>query len=98
MNLILPVKRKWFEQIKAGIKHEEYRLHNDYWHSRLNGKVFDQVIITLGYPSRDDAERRIVFPWNGYVIKTITSEEWNNEPKTVFAIKLNQKNELSKSA
>jgi len=88
MNLILPVKRKWFEQIKAGTKVEEFRLFNDYWRKRLEGKVFDQVIITLGYPKRDDNEKRLSFPWKGYIIKIIKSEEWENQPKRVFAIKL----------
>ena len=88
MDLILPLKGKWFEQVKAGTKPEEYRLDNDYWRKRLIGKNFDRVIVTLGYPRRDDTERRIVFPWNGYTMKTITSEEWDNQPQIVFAIKL----------
>lgn len=88
MYLILPLKRKWFEQIKAGTKPEEYRLDNDYWRKRLVGKTFDCVILTLGYPKRDDHERRIVLPWRGYTMKTIQSEEWGNIPQRVFAIKL----------
>lgn len=88
MNLILPVKRKWFEQIKSGIKTEEYRLFNDYWHKRLFGKKFDKVIITLGYPTKDDNDRRLVFQYSGYTIKTIIHSEWENVPHTVFAIRL----------
>lgn len=87
-TLILPVKRKWFDLIKAGKKSEEYRLYNDYWKSRLIGKTFDKVVITLGYPSKDNTERRLVFPWRGYRITTIKSEEWLNEPNRVFAIKV----------
>ena len=88
MNLILPLKRKWFEQIKAGTKKEEYRLHNEYWSKRLIGKEFDRIVLTLGYPKRDDHERRIVLPWRGFGMKIITSEEWGNIPQQVFAIKL----------
>lgn len=40
-DLILPLKRKWFDQIKAGTKTEEYRLCNDYWRKRLVGKSFE---------------------------------------------------------
>lgn len=88
MDLVLPLKRKWFEAIKAGEKVEEYRLANDYWCRRLEGKGFDRVILTLGYPRRDDHSRRIIRPWRGYQMKTIVSEEWGNVPKMVFAIRL----------
>ena len=88
MDLILPLKRKWFEKIKAGEKPEEYRLDNEYWRKRLVGKTFDRVIVTLGYPKRDDNERRIIFPYRGYEMKTIVSEEWQGKPQRVFAIRL----------
>ena len=88
MDLILPLKRKWFEQIKAGIKPFEFRLNNEYWQKRLIGKAYDKVIFTLGYPKRDDSERRIVKPWAGYEMQTVISEEWDNEPKDCFAIRI----------
>ena len=88
MDLILPLKRKWFEQIKAGIKPFEFRLNNEYWQKRLIGKTYDKVIFTLGYPKRDDSERRIVKPWAGYEMQTVISEEWDNEPKDCFAIRI----------
>lgn len=34
-TLTLPLKRKWFDMIKAGIKKEEYRIINSYWIKRL---------------------------------------------------------------
>ena len=37
-TLYLPLKKKWFEMIKAGTKLEEYRKINEYWASRLIGK------------------------------------------------------------
>jgi len=88
MNLILPVKKQWFQQIRDGKKTEEYRLYNDYWKTRLLGKTFDKVIITLGYPKREDTGRRIELPWRGFTIKEITHEEWDKIPQIVFAIKL----------
>ena len=87
-TLILPVKRKWFLQIQTGLKRAEYRLRSSYWEKRLIGRHFDQIAVTLGYPARNDTSRRITFPWNGYTLETVTSEEWNNEPKEVFAIHL----------
>lgn len=34
-SLRLPLKTKWFEMTKAGIKNEDYREINEYWCSRL---------------------------------------------------------------
>jgi len=85
-DIRIPLKRKWYEQIVAGTKREEYRLYNDYWRKRLEGRTYRNIIFTLGYPKADDESRHHVVPWRGYVLKTITSEEWNNEPKSVFAI------------
>jgi len=34
-TLTLPLKRKWFDLIKAGIKKEEYREQSEYWIKRL---------------------------------------------------------------
>lgn|SRR5574343_259311 len=50
----------------------EYRAFNNFWHKRLYGqsiflsnpsepRKFDTVTICLGYPSKDDSERRLVF-------------------------------------
>lgn len=89
-DLILPVKACYFEQIKAGTKPEEFRLVNDYWRRRLEGKTFARVIVTLGYPSKDDAGRRLVFPWRGLTVKTITHEHFGVEPVQVFAIKVGE--------
>lgn len=87
-NLILPVKKKWFNLIKSGQKTEEYRLVNDYWKKRLVGKTYDRVIVTLGYPQKDDFDRRLVFIWGGFEIKTIVHEEFGNRSIEVFSIKL----------
>ena len=47
-----------------------------------------RVIITLGYPSNDQKDRIMKFPWRGYEMKTILSEEWDYVPQEVFAIKV----------
>lgn len=87
-DLVLPLKREYFEQIKAGTKTEEYRLCNEYWQKRLYSPFgsYDRIILTLGYPHRDDHERRLIRPWRGFTIKTITHPHFGPDPVHVYAI------------
>jgi hypothetical protein len=87
-DLILPVKRIYCEQMRDGTKKAEYRLMTDFWARRLHGRQYDRVIITLGYPKRDDAAKRLVFPWCGYTVETITHPHFGSDPVKVFAIKV----------
>lgn len=87
-DLVLPVKRCYFEQMRDGVKPFEFRLRNAYWQKRLVGRAYDRVVVTLGYPSRDDDSRRLVVPWLGYEEQTITHEHFGNEPVQVFAIRI----------
>jgi len=86
--LTLPLKSVYFDQIKAGTKTQEFRLCTPFWHKRLEGKSFDFVTITKGYPARDDADRRLMFPWAGYETKTIQHEHFGPVAVEVFAINL----------
>lgn len=85
--LTLPLKREFFEAIKSGKKLEEYRVYNEYWRKRIEGNSFDKIVLTLGYPKRDDSSRRIVRPWLGYKIKMIRN--FDGFLVKVFAIKVN---------
>ena len=87
-DLILPLKREYFEAIRDGTKTEEYRLCTPYWKKRLAAKFdgYDSVVLTLGYPARDDHTRRLVRPWQGYSIKTITHPHFGPDPVQVYAI------------
>jgi hypothetical protein len=87
-DLILPVKRCYFEQMRDGTKPFEYRLRTAYWRKRLVGRSYDRVIVTLGYPSKDDHERRLVLPWLGYEEQVITHPHFGAEPVEVFAIRV----------
>lgn len=40
--LTLPTKKKWFDMILRGIKHEEYREIKPYYTTRLQGVIKDQ--------------------------------------------------------
>lgn len=86
--LKLPVKRKYFEQIRDGTKKEEYRECKPFWDKRLLNKEFDQVHITLGYPKARDLSRVLVFPWSGFQVKEILHPEFGPGKIKVFAIKL----------
>jgi len=85
-SLVLPLKSEYFNAIKRGEKMEEYRLANEYWTRRLVGKSFARIVLTKGYPSRSDHERRIVRPWRGYVERIITHPHFGPDPVRVFAI------------
>lgn len=87
-TLVLPLKREYFEAILFNRKAEEYRLVGKYWDGRLKGRTFDRIVLTLGYPARDNAERRIVRPWQGYTVKRITHPHFGPNPVDVYAIKV----------
>lgn len=90
-TLTLPLKREYFEAIRDGSKTEEYRLYTPYWQKRLAGSPwpFDRIVLTLGYPARDNHARRIERPWLGYTIKTIRHPHFGPDAVEVFAIKVN---------
>lgn len=87
-DLHLALKGEYFDAIKAGMKTEEYRLCTPYWMKRLASPfgLYDRIVLTRGYPPRGDAERRLVLPWQGYTIKTITHPHFGPHPVTVYAI------------
>jgi len=87
-TLQIAVRKKWFDLIKSGEKTEEYRETTEYWKKRLEGKDYDKLVITLGYPKKTDLSRRMEFPYRGYYERSIISEEFGGEPVPVFAIRL----------
>lgn len=89
-TLNLPLKREYFEAIRDGRKPEEYRLCTPFWRKRLEGREFDQVVLTLVYPARDDKARRLVRAWRGFTIKTITHPHFGPDPVQVFAIDVSE--------
>lgn len=86
--LTLNLKREYFEQIKSGIKTEEYRLCTPYWSKRLEGKTFDKIIIKLGYPKNSEVEKIMEFEWKGYKKRKITHKHFGSTPVKVYAIKV----------
>lgn len=90
-KLQLAVKGEYFDAMIRGEKTEEYRLVNDYWKKRLVNREYGSLIITKGYPKRDDSSRKIDVPYDGYEIKTITHPHFCPDPVEVLAIKVNIK-------
>ena len=87
-DLILPLKAEFFNAIRAGTKVEEFRRRTPYWRTRIEGKAFDRVVLTLGYPARDHHERRMVLPWRGVRLTTIQHELFGAAPVEVYAIQV----------
>ena len=89
-NLVLNLKKEYFQEIKLGIKTEEYRLCTPYWQKRLENKNYDKVIIKLGYPKNSEIEKILEFKYLGYEIKTIKHKHFGSDPIKVYAIKLEE--------
>lgn len=84
--LTLPLKAEYFNAIRTGAKVEEFRRVSPFWKTRLEGRTFDSIELTLGYPARGDSERRLVRPWRGMRVTTITHPLFGAEPVQVYAI------------
>jgi len=89
-KLVLALKGVYFDQIKDGSKTFEYRLRTPYWRKRLEGRSYDSVVVTKGYPAADDSSRRLAFAWAGYEEQTITHPFFGVDPVEVFAIRVGQ--------
>lgn len=86
-TLRMAVKDVYFQQIKAGIKPFEFRLKNQYWIKKLEGREYDTLIITSGYPKSTDTDKIYSVPYRGYEIQNITHEHFGPNPVEVFAIR-----------
>ena len=85
-DLVIPLKAEYFNAIRDGQKVEEFRERTPYWRRRLEGRTFDRVVLTLGYPPAGDTSRRLVREWRGYRETTITHPHFGDKPVDVFAI------------
>ena len=50
--LYLPLKKKWFDMIKAGTKLEEYRECSEYWINRFKKLCKEFEYVYIGRPTR----------------------------------------------
>ena len=93
--LTLPVMAVYFDAIRSGTKAEEFRLCTPYWRKRLEGRTYDRIALTKGYPAADDFTRRLYLPWRGYRVTTIQHEHFGPSPVEVFAINVAKENDAS---
>lgn len=86
--LTLPLNGVYFDQIKDGTKVEEYRLRSPFWSKRIDGRTYDRIVLTRGYPQGGgiEGETRLTRQWRGYRDATITHPHFGDEPVRVFAI------------
>lgn len=93
--LTLNLNKEYFDEIKIGIKKEEYREVKDYWNKRLS-KKYDYIVIKCGYPNAADISKELWFKWNGFIKKKIIHKHFDNKEIEVYAIDLNKKIENPK--
>lgn len=92
MNLQIALNSQYFDEIKSGEKTEEFRLCTDYWEKRLVDREYEYLILTKGYPKKDDVIRKMHFKYDGYAIKEITHPHFGKKPVLVYAIRINKVN------
>lgn len=85
----LHLKGTYFDQIKSGEKTSEYREVTPHWEKRLQGREYDQIVSTRGYPKKDDPERTLVRPWRGCKRTWINHPHFGPQDVEVFAIPVN---------
>lgn len=85
-DLVLNLKKEYFDQIRSGEKTEEYREFKPFWIKRLMGKKFTGIQIKLGYPKKGEKGKKLRYCWSGYNIKKVNL--MGEGVKTVFAIPL----------
>lgn len=90
--LTIPVKGVYFDQIRDGTKRDEYRLVNDYWRKRLEGRSYDSVVLTRGYPKAGgiEGQTRITRHWRGFRQQLLTHEHFGPDQVQVFAIDVSE--------
>lgn len=88
MDLTLPLKGIYFDQIARGEKLFEYRLHTPYWDRRIVGRQYDNLVLTRGYPKGGGVEglTRLTMPYRGYVPQRLKHEHFGPDEVPVLAI------------
>lgn len=55
--LFMTLQRQWFDQIRKGVKKEEYREMKPYWKDRIEGREYDEIHFRNGYNPNSPAMR-----------------------------------------
>lgn len=86
MKLHLALKAEYFDAIRDGTKPDEFRLRTEYWRKRLEGRTYDAIVLTKGYPATGEVHRRLERPWRGFRLDTITHPHFGPDPVEIYAI------------
>ena len=91
-DLQLALKGEYFDQIASGEKPEEFREVTPYWTKRLDGRNYDRIILTRGYPKGGgvEGETRLTRKWRGCEMIEIEHPHFGNRVTRVFAIDVRQ--------
>lgn len=90
-QLVLHLKRKYFEAIKRGDKLLEYRLRTPYWKKRLVGRTYKTIMLLCGYPKATEEDKIILCRWQGFEPQIIQHPHFGEKPVRVFAIYVDDK-------
>jgi signal peptidase I len=63
-TLRIPCNTYWFEKIKLG--EDDFRPFTNHWIKRIEGRTYDTITFTLGYPKNDEESRHYIVPFRGY--------------------------------
>ena len=91
VQLVLHLKKEYFEEIKNGKKRFEYRLKTPYWHKRLVGKQYDSIRLLCGYPKVGEKDKEIVRRFKGYRPMIIKHPHFGKKPVHVYAIEVDSR-------
>lgn len=90
-NLVLHLKKKWWEKIRSGEKTVELRRATDYWRKRLVGREYDEIHLCLGYPKSGDSSKILKRKWSMVAKENVLHEEFGDSPVDVFVIDVSKK-------
>lgn len=86
--IILPIKRKWFNMIKSGVKTEEYRELKPYYKSRFREFDFYRLVAVKfrnGYSRNSPSITCICSLAKGY-----GKQEWGAPDKECYILTINE--------
>ena len=79
--LHLTLKKKWFDEIAAGVKKVEYRENKKYWNSRLDFKSYDVIIFRNGY---SDSAPTLIVECRGIQFRHVSEKEGHGARDGMF--------------
>lgn len=92
-TLYLTLKGQYFDEILVGTKTKEYREKGSFWDRRLEGRSYDKIVLTRGYPKGGGVEgkTRLTLPYRGYAMDRIVHPHFGNRYVAVYAINVERR-------